>query len=341
MRVLACSAALLTTLLCFSPARAQEPIIDMHLHAHGAGLNGPPPTHICPGAAMPVHDPARPWGEVFLAASKNPSCTDPLLGAVSDEELMTDTLEVLRHRNVFGMTSGPHLQRWKVAGGDRIMPALGFAFGPDAPSADEVREKLASGRYRVFGEVAIQYNGVSPSDPKFDPYLAVAEEFDIPLGIHIGTGPPGAPALPGMGNYRARLHSALTLEEALVRHPKLRVYVMHAGWPMLADMLAIMWAYPRVHVGVGVLCYALPRKEFHRYFQRIVEAGFGKRVMFGSDQMNWPGAIEACIDSIESADFLTREQKRDIFYNNAARFLRLTDEEIARHHKPTVSKGTT
>jgi hypothetical protein len=29
---------------------------------------------------------------------------------------------------------------------------------------------------------------------------------------------------------------------------------------------------------------------------------------------------------------LTPAQKRDIFYNNAARFLRLSKEEIARHH---------
>jgi predicted TIM-barrel fold metal-dependent hydrolase len=39
--------------------------------------------------------------------------------------------------------------------------------------------------------------------------------------------------------------------------------------------------------------------------------------------MIWPHAIEVAIDTIEEADFLTAEQKRDIFYNNAARFLRL------------------
>jgi predicted TIM-barrel fold metal-dependent hydrolase len=36
-----------------------------------------------------------------------------------------------------------------------------------------------------------------------------------------------------------------------------------------------------------------------------------------------PDAIGMAIASIESADFLTEEQKRDILYNNAARFLRL------------------
>jgi len=48
--------------------------------------------------------------------------------------------------------------------------------------------------------------------------------------------------------------------------------------------------------------------------------------MFGSDQMIWPEAIEMAIAGIESARFLTSEQKRDIFYNNAVRFLRLKKE---------------
>jgi hypothetical protein len=331
-KVTSCLAALLTV----SQALADEPlpIIDMHLHAHGADLNGPPPTHLCPGSGAPTNDPARPWAEVFSEVLKNPPCAEPLIGAETDDELMTATLDVLRRRNIFAVTSGPLLAQWQEAGAERIIPALGFGFRPGSPAPTEVRKLLSSDRYRVFAEIAIQYDGVSPSDPKFDPYLAVAEALDVPVGIHIGTGPPGAPLIPGMGDYRARLHSALELEEALVRHPKLRVYVMHAGWPMLEDMLAVLWAYPQVHVDTGALCFALPRKEFHHYFQRMVEAGFAKRIMFGSDQMNWPGAIESCIDAIDSADFLGDEQKRDILYRNAARFLRLTEEEIARHHAP-------
>ena len=33
--------------------------------------------------------------------------------------------------------------------------------------------------------------------------------------------------------------------------------------------------------------------------------------------------IRISIEAIESADFLTAEQKRDILYNNSARFIRL------------------
>ena len=48
--------------------------------------------------------------------------------------------------------------------------------------------------------------------------------------------------------------------------------------------------------------------------------------------MVWPELIEISIAIIEEAPFLNETQKRDILYNNAARFLRLSEEEIAQHH---------
>jgi uncharacterized protein len=48
--------------------------------------------------------------------------------------------------------------------------------------------------------------------------------------------------------------------------------------------------------------------------------------MFGSDAMIWPEVIGLAIEGIDSAPFLTAGQKRDIFYNNAVKFLRLRVE---------------
>jgi uncharacterized protein len=291
-----------------------------------------PPTYVCPGFEKPGHDPRVSWEAAFSLLLKTPPCANPIKGAETDDALMESTFEILERRNIIGVTSGPALERWRAAGNERIIPAAMFNFGPMAPSVTTLRDGFAARRYAVFGEVGIQYQGVSPSDPRFDPYLTVAETADVPLGIHVGIGPPGALHFQGLGNYRARLHSALELEEALVRHPKLRVFVMHAGWPMLDDLLAVIWTYPQVNVEVGAICFALSRKEFHHYLERVVDAGFGSRVMFGSDQMNWPGMIEHCIETIESASFLTPAQKRDILYNNAARFLRFSSDDVARHH---------
>ena len=46
-----------------------------------------------------------------------------------------------------------------------------------------------------------------------------------------------------------------------------------------------------------------------------MDAGFGERILFGSDRMIWPETIGIAIETIEQAPFPTEEQKRDIFYD--------------------------
>ena len=308
------------------------PIIDMHLHAMRATDQGPPPVSICVPPSFPPAESAAGWATTFTSFLKNPPCDNPLRSPMTDRELMERTLAILKRRNIFGVASGPLVEQWHKEAGDRIIPGLSFTLGSDSPSVSGMRDLFKSGRFAVLGEVAIQYQGIEPGDQRFEPYLAAAEELDIPVAIHVGTGPPGSPYLPGTGAYRARLHSPLVLEEALVRHPRLRVYAMHAGWPMLDDTLAMLWTHPQLYVDVGVISFGIPRAAFHAYLRRIVEAGFGKRVLFGSDQMVWPEAIEIAIGSIETAEFLDQGQKRDILYNNAARFLRLSQDQIAQQY---------
>jgi predicted TIM-barrel fold metal-dependent hydrolase len=36
-----------------------------------------------------------------------------------------------------------------------------------------------------------QYEGVEPDDPRLEPYWALAEKLDVPVQIHVGTGPFG------------------------------------------------------------------------------------------------------------------------------------------------------
>ena len=82
---------------------------------------------------------------------------------------------------------------------------------------------------------------------------------------------------------RARNHHPLALEDVLVRHPRLRVYVMHAGYPMLDEMQALLYAHPQVYVDVAAIVWYMPREGFYRYLEALVDAGFAERVMFGSD----------------------------------------------------------
>jgi hypothetical protein len=132
-----------------------------------------------------------------------------------------------------------------------------------------------------------------------------------------------------MPKFRGSMGDPLLLEELLARHPKLRLWIMHAGYPMIDHLLTLLQANSHVYVDVAGLIWSYPRLEVDRYIQRIVEAGFGDRVMFGTDQLVWPKLMETSIDVIDRASYLTPQQKRDILYNNAARFLRLDRADSA------------
>lgn len=311
------------------------PVIDVHLHATLAASAGPPPLAMC--TPFPVGQPWDPAGgpleNLFIGVQKAPTCADPVWSPETDEALMRETLETLERMNVYGVTSGPAslVRMWRNESPERIIPALILQVGTGQVPLDTLRAMHARGDLAVLGEVTTQYQGIHPADDALAPYWALAEELDIPVGIHVGTGPPGVVHM-GAEGYRGSLHSALTMEEVLVRHPRLRVYLMHAGYPMLDDALTLLYAHPQVYVDVGVIIFTQPRPAFYRFLEGLVDAGFEKRILFGSDQMVWPGVIERSIAVIEEAPFLTEGQKRDILYNNAARFLRLSEEEIARHH---------
>ena len=324
--------ALLIALLTGTPAAGQDlpPILDMHLHAMGANDQGPAPIPVCaPFDVFPAWDQKTPYPATFM---REPPCDEPLWSPATDEELRDETIAVMTRLNVFGVLSGPtrRVEEWRDAAPDRFIAGLGFRLVPGAPTPDSLRKLVENGSLQVLAEVTNQYEGMAPDAEPMAPYWELAERIDLPVGIHMGPGPPGAIYL-AYPRYRASLSSALLLEDVLARHPGLRVYVMHAGYPLLDDMKTLLYAHPQVYVEVGVVVFTRPREDFYRYLSALVDAGFEDRIMFGSDQMNWPEAIARSVAVIQDAPFLSESQKRAILYDNAARFLRLTPEEQSRH----------
>lgn len=319
---------LLSSLLCCACAAqtnsGPEPIIDMHQHALPADYYGPPPTYICaPFDKWPAWDPQTGGQAYGRLVSVHPPCARPLASGRTDDEIMQGTLAMLNKYNITAVTSGelPLLAKWKAAGGQRVLPATNWS-PKHGLTIDELREQVKSKKIMAFAEMGQQYSGIAANDPSLEPLYALAEELDVPVGIHMGPGPPGVGYFTS-GKYRMRMSSLLLLEDVLVKHPKLRLWAMHAGWPLADDAIAALYAHPQLYVDLAVISYTTPKAEFYRYLQRLVDAGFEDRIMFGSDQMLWPESIAVAIGNIENAPFLTRQQKRDILYNNAARFLRL------------------
>jgi predicted TIM-barrel fold metal-dependent hydrolase len=284
----------------------RKPIIDVHMHAYPATMKLP----------VPIVNP--------ITRARSPILT----GA----DHLTACIEQMKRYNIVkGVVSGGDGDRlqaayeWHDRDPDRFIAGAGIRGSEDTPlpPLDTVRQAFASGKLKVLGEVTAQYAGMSISDPKYDPYLALAEEFDVPVAIHLGTMPAGTTFDPCCRSARAAFGHPETVEGALNKHPKLRINLMHSGWPYIEEAEAMMMLYDNVNVDTGALSWLLPRAAFHDYLRRLVDAGFGKRVMFGSDHMYWPDGIGLAVEHVEAATFLSEEQKRDIFYNNAVAFYKL------------------
>lgn len=301
MKILPCVPLLF---ICLSqapiPLLGQErpPIIDMHLHAH-----------------LPPDVPAG-----MPALCRPEPCRGEGRATATSAETLRKTLEVMQRYNIVkGFLSGADLEtvhEWVAAAPDRFI-ASAFILEAGRPAPDSLRQEYAAGGLTGMGEIATQLNGLAPNDPLLEPYFKLAEELDIPVLIHVaGIGP----YLPG---FRSAAGNPLLLEEVLVRHPKLRVYVENAGYPYLGEMIAMMYQYPQLYADLSTITWVIPRSAFYDYLKALIRAGLGKRLMFGSDQMRWPEVIGKAVEAIEEAGFLSQEQKTDIFYNNAVRFLRL------------------
>jgi predicted TIM-barrel fold metal-dependent hydrolase len=279
------------------------PIIDMHMHAY---IKLPR----TPGGA-PLSRPDFPLPGVTYPTS-----------AKTDEDILRLTLEAMDKYNIaLAVLSYPleNVYKWKAAAPDRFL--LGQIIrDPTTVDIEKLREEYVAGRLSIMGEIASQYAGIAPNDPSLEPFFALAVEFDVPVLIHM-EGIAGASS-----KFRIAAGYPSLLEDVLLRHPKLRIYVENAGFPFLEEMTALMYRYPQVYVDLSTISWIIPRNVFYGYLKGLINAGLEKRLMFGSDQMAWPETIGLAIEAIESADFLTEEQKRDIFYNNAVRFLRLEEK---------------
>lgn len=280
------------------------PIIDMHMHAET---------------------------EIWLKESPcypRADCTGIKVSFDDPKELMPLITEQMDKYNiVLGVLSGKDLnESYRWANTDsRFM--VGFMIGdPNEVNLSPVKKGLDEGKIKIMGEITSAYYGLTINDPSLDSVFQLANQYDVPVQAHVtGTGA-------GI-HYPITKADPLLVSEVIQKYPDLRIYIENAGFPYVDKTVSLMYIYPNVFGDLSTLTWIAPRKVFHKYLQELIDAGLGKQLMFGSDHMLWPEAIGMAIEAIESAEFLTEGQKRDIFYNNAARFLRLGDEVIEEHHE--------
>ncbi len=283
-------------------AQGRQPIIDVHIHSYDKALD------------------SGHYGEVGPRG---------LIGSADQRQHFEETLAQFKQHNIVkAVVSGPpqSIEAWAKWDEDgRVIPALYMNSPEDYDLSPAGFEKMVKeGKVQVFGEIGAYYSGTTLSDPVWAPYLQICERYDIPVAVHTGGGGPG-------GTYswspRARLSlgDPYLIEDVLVKHPNLRLYIMHAGEAWHEHTLRLMEYYPQLYADIGVLLWVTPNTQRYarEFLENAKQAGLLDRVMFGSDQMGWPQAIDLSINYLETLDFLSQKDIQNIYYNNAVRFFGL------------------
>ncbi len=137
---------------------------------------------------------AYPAGEAIPADALNPATGRPPGVKDGEAHLQACLAEMKRLNIVKGVVSGGSGDRlgaaihWREAAPDRIIAGAGVRGSEDTPlpPLDVLRKEFADGRLRVLGEVTAQYAGYTLGDRKYQEYLALAEEFNVPVAVHTG-----------------------------------------------------------------------------------------------------------------------------------------------------------
>lgn len=196
-----------------------------------------------------------------------------------------------------------------------------------------LENEIRVGRVKAIHELAPSYVGISPDNPRLDPYFALAHRTGIPIGIHTQRGPaPGGRnsirSDPNCcPNYDPAMGNPALLRPVLDRYLGLKVWIQHVGsgrgeyGPYWIETLALLRDYPNVYVDLSITNGAMPVGQYEAALAQLIQAGFGDRIMFGSDNL----PIAPIVERLQAIAWLSDDQRRAILYDNAARFFGLTE----------------
>lgn len=289
-------------ILFFQSAISQNrKIIDVHFHTRSAGDYGkiPPPNPI---------------------TGKTPD-------AQTDDIICNSNIALLKKYNVVKAICSGTLKRnsdYISKDPSRFISSLEYPDRQNNILPDTIAFKILCKEHKiaVFGELGLQYEGENLNNKKYEPYLAICEKFGIPVAIHTGIAAPNT-TYTCCPNFRIEEGKPFLIEPVLIKHPKLKIQLMHMGFPFLEETKALMYVYPQIYVDVSAIDWLVPKEDFYDYLKSLINAGFDNRIMYGSDQMIWEDAIPLTIKNIEEAPFLSDSQKDKIFYKNASKFFNI------------------
>ncbi len=267
-----------------------------------------------------------------------------------DENYRTKTLAEMKANGVrlavISLTDYDHIESWKDASPEFFLAGVMLACPRNLseprykcfPSSEGwvdltwLRKMVEAGKIEAIYELGPNYYGISPSNPRLDPYFALAAEFDLPVGVHTQRGPPPGARNSTRGDpsccpdYDPEMGNPALLRPVLDRYPGLRIWIQHVGAgraggyePFWDETLALLRDYPQVYLDLSITNGPRPIAQYEESLRTLIEAGYGDRIMFGSDNVS----VTLILERLSSIDWLSQPQRNAILHENAERFFRL------------------
>lgn len=159
------------------------------------------------------------------------------------------------------LVHGPHVEEWQARHPERFR----LSYVPDLSLTDhteavaDFEEGVRNGTYVALGELGLVYVGMAFNDPILFPYYEVAQAYDIPVLVHTGFSGPNPQQVVSPG-FRIGVADPILLEDVLIRYPRMKVVMMHTGWPFFDEALYMLGTYPNVYMETSVAIWLLARR---------------------------------------------------------------------------------
>lgn len=160
------------------------------------------------------------------------------------------------------------------------------------------------------------WHNLQANDSICDPLYSTCQELGIPIWIHTSVN--------WVRKTPLNREHPLYLDDVATRYPDLTILAGHAGWPWIADMVAVAWRHPNVYIDISafrpkhVATTGTGWEMLWYYMQRTLK----EKVVFGTTWTLLGSRVEDLIS--EACGLGLDERVRDLWlYRNACRVLGL------------------
>lgn len=240
---------------------------------------------------------------------------------------------LLKHNIILGVVSNHSsaVNTWKKSDvNKKFMWGTGIFYPGDIDSAD-FEQMIQNKTITLLGDfppVSHEYNIYHPG---YAPYLALCEKYGVPVSMHLGD-------VPMKSLYNCSPDPRLSeanpglLEKVLNEYPNLKIYLKHSdnSFPYYEDLLSVIAKHENLYISLGAVLWNHPENKLYarEFVKSAKQLGAIDKVMFGSGQSFYPHSISFSMRTIDKMGFLTAREKQGIYYDNAAHFLGMDQEEL-------------